>query len=121
MAMKKLCILAVSLFLLTGCATTPVTSFQGKSKVEGGPSGCETKCEEWGMELVGMIALGEYSDGCICRKKDEKLSMYDVGETFILASAGSGAAPPAVMADMRARAAAGTPAPLMIRGFPMFF
>lgn len=117
--MKKLCILAVALFLLTGCVTT-VTSFQGKPKVEGGPSGCETKCEEWGMELVGMVALGEYSDGCICRKKGEELSMYDVGETFILASAGSGA-PAAVMEDMRRRAAAAASAPVFIGGFPMFF
>ena len=38
-----------------------------------------------------MVALGEYTDGCICKKKGEKLSMQDVGETIILSSAGVGA------------------------------
>jgi hypothetical protein len=74
------------------------------------------------MELVGMVALGEYSDGCICRKKDEKLSMQDIGETFILASAGSGAAPPAVMAHMGARASGVVmPDPVIIQMLPILF
>ncbi len=71
--------------MLTGCATT----FMGSAKIKGGPSECEAKCKEWGMELVGMVALGEYTDGCICKKKGLQLSMQDIGETVILSSAGS--------------------------------
>ena len=50
-------------FLAAGCAT----SFTGEAHVEGGPSGCHAKCKAWGMELSGMVAVGEYSDACICR------------------------------------------------------
>src|SRR4051795_3666040 len=46
-----------------GCAT----SFTGDPHVPGGPSGCVAKCNSWRMELVGMVSMGEYSDGCICR------------------------------------------------------
>lgn len=74
--------------LLTGCAT--YTNFTGSAKINGGPSGCEAKCKERGMELVGMVVLGEYTDGCICKKKGSQLSMQDIGEAVILSSAGSG-------------------------------
>ena len=76
------------LLLLAGCAT-PLTTFTGGAKIKGGPSGCEAKCNEWAMELVGMVALGEYTDGCICKKKGSQLSMQDVGETLSLSLAGS--------------------------------
>jgi hypothetical protein len=46
-----------------GCAT----SFTGDPHVPGGPAGCIAKCNSWRMELVGMVSMGEYSDGCICR------------------------------------------------------
>src|SRR4051812_227785 len=46
-----------------GCAT----SFTGDPHVPGGPAGCVAKCQAWRMELVGMVSMGEYSDGCICR------------------------------------------------------
>jgi hypothetical protein len=74
--------------LLAGCAT-PLTTFTGDAKIKGGPSGCEAKCSEWAMELVGMVALGEYTDGCICKKKGSQLSMQDVGETLSLSLPGS--------------------------------
>jgi hypothetical protein len=74
--------------LLAGCAT-PLTTFTGGAKIKGGPSGCEAKCSEWAMELVGMVALGEYTDGCICKKKGSQLSMQDVAETLSLSLAGS--------------------------------
>ncbi|HEX3775699.1 MAG TPA: hypothetical protein VHV51_14605 [Polyangiaceae bacterium] len=48
---------------LTGCET----SFQGDAKVADGPRGCDAKCRSWGLEFAGMVAMGEYSDGCICR------------------------------------------------------
>ncbi|MGE0551041.1 MAG: hypothetical protein AB7O24_32565 [Kofleriaceae bacterium] len=54
------------LFLaVAGCAHA--TEFEGHPKVPGGPSGCQAVCQSWNMDLVGMIAMGEYSDGCICQ------------------------------------------------------
>src|SRR5207253_3374906 len=32
-----------------------------------GPAGCKSACDAWGMELAGMVKMGEYSDGCICQ------------------------------------------------------
>ena len=87
--MKRLLLWIFITLELTGCAPQ-YTTFEGGAKVKDGPSGCEAKCKEWGMELVGMIALGEYSDGCICKKKNSQLSVRDVGETVILSSSGSG-------------------------------
>ena len=56
--------LAIGVAALTalGCATT----FMGSAHVESGPSGCRAKCAAWDMEMAGMVAVGEYSDGCIC-------------------------------------------------------
>jgi hypothetical protein len=48
---------------LCGCATT----FYGEPKVKGGPRGCWDWCRAQGMELAGMVKMGEYSDGCICQ------------------------------------------------------
>jgi hypothetical protein len=42
------------------------TSFQGDAKVADGPQGCVKKCASWNLEFVGMVAMGDYSDGCIC-------------------------------------------------------
>jgi hypothetical protein len=85
--MKNLFMIIASVLLLTGCETM----FYGEAKIKGGTEGCETKCSNWGMELVGMVALGEYSDGCICKKKDEKLSMNSISEALLLSASGSGA------------------------------
>jgi len=87
--MKRLLLWILIMLPLIGCAPQ-YTTFEGGAKIKDGPSGCEAKCKEWGMGLVGMVALGEYSDGCICEKKGSQLSMRDVGETLILSSAGSG-------------------------------
>jgi hypothetical protein len=38
------------------------TSFEGAPKVPNGATGCRAQ----GMELAGMVFMGEYSDGCIC-------------------------------------------------------
>ena len=48
-----------------GCTTT---SFSGDAHVKGGAPACEAKCKGWGLEFVGMVAMGEYSDGCICKR-----------------------------------------------------
>jgi len=47
---------------LGACAT----SFTGSAYVDDGRSGCERKCKGQGMELVGMVYMGEYSDACVC-------------------------------------------------------
>jgi len=46
----------------TACAT----SFTGSAHVEEGRAGCERKCKGQGMEVSGMVYMGEYSDACIC-------------------------------------------------------
>jgi hypothetical protein len=57
--------LAACVASLCSCAT----SFTGSSRVEGGVKGCRDTCKQWGMELTGMVKMGEYSDGCICETK----------------------------------------------------
>ncbi len=57
-------ILVSSLLLsLIGCATT----FTGSPHVENGRSGCESKCTGQGMEVAGMVYMGEYSSACVCQ------------------------------------------------------
>jgi hypothetical protein len=50
---------------LSGCAT----QFWGSAKVSGGVQGCRHVCDGWGMDLAGMVQMGEYSDGCICQTR----------------------------------------------------
>ncbi len=42
------------------------TSFTGSAHVDDGRAGCERKCKGQGMEVAGMVYMGEYSDACIC-------------------------------------------------------
>jgi hypothetical protein len=65
--MKRRSVLLVLVLLLVLVASGCATSFTGSAFV-GGPSDCESKCGEWGMKMAGMIALGEYSDACVCLK-----------------------------------------------------
>jgi len=53
---------ALAAILGTACAT----SFTGSAHVEEGRNGCERKCKGQGMEVAGMVYMGEYSDACIC-------------------------------------------------------
>ena len=100
--MRNLLLVALTLI---ACACT--TTFYGDAKVPEGPSGCEAICTAWNMELVGMVALGEYSDGCICQKKGSEVSLQDVGQVVILSSLGmSGAVVGAETAERERRAAA---------------
>jgi hypothetical protein len=50
-------------FGLAGCETV----FMGAPKITDGPKGCRAACDAWGMDLAGMVKMGEYSDGCICQ------------------------------------------------------
>ena len=56
---------------LGGCAPT---KFYGDAKVDKGPAGCKAACDAWGMELAGMVKMGEYSDGCICQVKGKTVT-----------------------------------------------
>jgi hypothetical protein len=60
--MKRLVVFAAAL-ALAGCQTV----FTGAAKVQNGPKGCKDACDAWGMDLAGMVKMGEYSDGCICQ------------------------------------------------------
>ena len=64
--------LVASAFALLSCATT----FSGSSKVPNGAAGCKAICSSYGMELTGMVALGDYSDGCICEIPGKRASGY---------------------------------------------
>lgn len=59
--------------MAAGCAT----SFTGDAHVVGGAAGCEAKCKAWGLEFAGMVAMGEYSDACVCRRPGEKTALLD--------------------------------------------
>ncbi len=61
--MTRPVLLSIILLVMSGCATT----FYGSPKISDGPAGCKAKCSSWGMELTGMVAMGDYSDGCICQ------------------------------------------------------
>ncbi len=54
---------------LGGCAT----SFTGEAHIEG-PSACQKKCATWGLDFAGMVAMGEYSDACICHVHGQQAS-----------------------------------------------
>jgi hypothetical protein len=55
--------LAMALLSTAGCTSV----FSGAPKVPNGAAGCRAICSAYGMELTGMVAMGEYSDGCICQ------------------------------------------------------
>ena len=52
-----------------GCAT----SFTGDAHIEGPPA-CQKKCASWGLDFAGMVAMGEYSDACICHVHGQQAS-----------------------------------------------
>jgi hypothetical protein len=58
---------SLSLLALVAAGCMP-TSFHGDAHVQGGAAACEAKCKGWGLEFIGMVSMGEYSDGCICRR-----------------------------------------------------
>jgi hypothetical protein len=71
----------------SGCAT----SFTGSPYVEGGRSGCEAKCRSAGMEVVGLVYMGEYSDACVCGAPGQSASRKKLLMAATGAAAGAGA------------------------------
>jgi hypothetical protein len=93
--MLKECRLALSVLLfitLQGCAT----AFVGSAHIKKGPNGCRAICAKWDMEMTGMLAMGEYSDACVCSVRGKDMS-------FSVGSEGSVAAAAGVISQMRAQ------------------
>jgi uncharacterized protein YceK len=97
--MKRFCLVFMML-TLSGCATT----FTGNAHLE--KADCVQKCKSWGMSLAGMVAMGEYSDACVCKAPtggsaslDQELDLH-----FAAASTASGATG-VVMQARRAKSA----------------
>lgn len=88
MSNKSLLISLTLTFSLIGCSSP--TKFTGDAKIDGGPAQCEKICGNWYMELAGMVALGEYTNGCICKKKGSKLSMVEAVNPILMSSVGAG-------------------------------
>jgi hypothetical protein len=76
-------VLALVALVASGCTTT----FYGKPKIETGPAGCRAVCEAWGMDLAGMVQMGEYSNGCICSVRGKPVAILDTAEAVLPAVA----------------------------------
>ena len=68
--MKRVTLLAIAL-ISSSCATY----FIGSAMVKDGAAGCKVQCDALGMELAGMVVMGEYSDGCICQVPGKKVDV----------------------------------------------
>jgi hypothetical protein len=90
---------ALVLVLATGSASC-ATNFTGSPHVENGRAGCEAKCRGQGMELAGMVYLGEYSSGCVC----EVPARAGAGPRRVLLASAGGAAAGAVGVELQRRA-----------------
>jgi len=87
--------LPTALALLSGCTT----SFTGDAHVPGGANGCQSACSAQGLEMVGMVLMGEYSDGCICKVRGRSGSNNQDEQIAV----GAGPAAVGVVMAMRAR------------------
>jgi len=87
-------VLAGALVSMMGCAT----NFTGSPHVEGGRSGCEKKCRAQGMEVAGMVYMGEYSDACVCSVPGQAAGHK---RKLVAAVAGAGAGAAGVVLQMR--------------------
>jgi hypothetical protein len=71
-------------------ACIPRTAFLGEPKVPGGATGCRAMCSAQGMELAGMVFMGEYSDGCICVLPGQNQATVLPGAAAAAGAAGAG-------------------------------
>jgi len=89
---KKL--IAAMLFLaLGGCQT----SFTGSPHVENGRAGCEAKCRGQGMDIAGLVFMGEYSSACVCSVPGHGAK----SRAMMVATAAGGAGAVGVVMQMR--------------------
>ena len=80
---------------LVGCAT----SFTGNAHVENGRAGCEEKCKGQGMQVAGMVYMGEYSSACVCEVP--RGSASSSRREFLLGSAAASGGAVGVIMQMR--------------------
>jgi hypothetical protein len=90
----RFCVVA---FLAAGASVGCATAFKGNSHVPGGAAGCSKICSGYGMDLAGMVAMGEYSDGCICKVRGQAASSSGTE----LAVSGAGPAAIAIIQQTR--------------------
>jgi hypothetical protein len=81
---------------LMGCAT----SFTGSPHIENGRAGCEEKCKGQGMQVAGMVYMGEYSSACVCEVPRGSASLSR-RELLVSSAGGAGGAAAGVMMQMR--------------------
>jgi hypothetical protein len=87
-------VFGVVLFLgLVGCQT----SFTGSPHVENGRAGCEAKCRGQGMDVAGLVYMGEYSSACVCSVPGQGAK----GRGMMVATAAGGAGAVGVVMQMR--------------------
>lgn len=82
----KIISISLLIVLFTSCAT----EFTGDAHIT--KDECIKKCENWGLKMSGMVALGEYSSACICSKKDSNKSASCSMNKESLASVSAGVA-----------------------------
>lgn len=69
-----------------GAACTQPTEFHGSSTLPEGRATCEAQCAAWGMELAGMVSMGEgYTEGCICAVPERPASAVVVAGGQVIA------------------------------------
>ena len=86
-AVRGFLLLGFACVVASGCAT----SFTGSPYVENGRAGCEAKCRSAGMEVVGLVYMGEYSDACVCGAPGQSASRKRLLMAATGAAAGAGA------------------------------
>lgn len=77
-----------TMLLLSPIAAGCATSFTGSAHVEDGRAGCEAKCRGQGMQVAGMVYMGEYSSACVCEVPGSAAAGR---RTELVASAGAAA------------------------------
>lgn len=85
----------ILMITMTGCAT----AFTGSAHIN--RQDCEKKCSDWGMSLNGMVAMGNYSDACVCKGNDKSSSSNGIDDLISDAPSAAGGAV-GVMMQMQA-------------------
>lgn len=78
---------AFACIVLALAGSACATNFTGSAHVDGGAQGCSAKCSAQGMDVAGMVFMGEYTSGCVCAARGKTAS----SRTDLLAAAAGGA------------------------------
>ncbi len=82
--MKHLVLIFVGILFLSGCSTQFTGNAHTSKQV------CMEKCAGQNMMLAGMVYMGEYTSGCICRAKGGHVTKtVGLNEKFFSAAASS--------------------------------